>query len=127
MSSNENEYLLKEDDARFVMFPIKDNDIWEMYKKAEDCFWRAQEVDLSKDMTHWHTLNDNEKYFISMILAFFAASDGIVLEKQYNSLLKLLEYLTFLDNKKKNIDIENITNKLFNLKEELIPYKELFK
>ena len=47
-------------------------------------------------------------------------------EKQYNSLLKLLEYLTFLDNKRKNIDIENITNKLFNLKEELIPYKELF-
>jgi len=80
MANNETEYLLKEDNSRFVMFPIKDKDIWEMYKKAEDCFWRAQEVDLSKDLIHWVTLNDNEKYFISMILAFFAASDGIVLE-----------------------------------------------
>ena len=74
------EPLLRQDDSRFVMFPIKDQEIWEMYKKAEDCFWRAQEVDLSKDMNHWLMLTDNEKYFISMILAFFAASDGIVLE-----------------------------------------------
>ena len=74
------EPLLRQDDSRFVMFPIKDQDIWGMYKKAEDCFWRAQEVDLSKDISHWITLTDNEKYFISMILAFFAASDGIVLE-----------------------------------------------
>ena len=80
MSGCNSEYLLKQDDSRFVMFPIKDQDIWEMYKKAEDCFWRAQEVDLSKDISHWITLTDNEKYFISMILAFFAASDGIVLE-----------------------------------------------
>lgn len=80
MGGVETESMLKQDDTRFVMFPIKDQDIWEMYKKAEDCFWRAQEVDLSKDLTHWKTLNDNEKYFISMILAFFAASDGIVLE-----------------------------------------------
>ena len=62
------------------MFPIKDNDIWEMYKKQEDLFWRAQEVDLSKDLKDWESLNDNERYFISRILAFFAASDGIVLE-----------------------------------------------
>jgi len=74
------EPLLKEDHNRYVMFPIVDKDIWEMYKKQEDLFWRAQEVDLSKDMAHWEQLNADEKYFISMILAFFAASDGIVLE-----------------------------------------------
>ena len=51
-----------------------------MYKKQVDCFWRAEEIDLSKDITHWESLNKDEKYFISMILAFFAASDGIVLE-----------------------------------------------
>jgi ribonucleoside-diphosphate reductase subunit M2 len=62
------------------MFPIRFEDIWEMYKKQVDCFWRPEEVDLSKDLGHWDSLNDNEKYFISMILAFFAASDGIVLE-----------------------------------------------
>ena len=74
------EPLLTEDDNRFVMFPISDNDIWNMYKKAEDCFWRVEEVDLSKDYKDWVTLSDNEQHFISMILAFFAASDGIVLE-----------------------------------------------
>jgi ribonucleotide reductase beta subunit family protein with ferritin-like domain len=62
------------------MFPIKDNDIWKMYKKQEDLFWRAEEIDLSKDNKDWETLSDDEKHFISMILAFFAASDGIVLE-----------------------------------------------
>lgn len=77
---NNNEPLLKSDDKRYVMFPIKDNDIWSMYKKAEDSFWRVEEVDLSKDLSDWNTLDDSEKYFISMILAFFAASDGIVLE-----------------------------------------------
>jgi len=62
------------------MFPIKDKEIWNMYKKAEDSFWRVEEVDLSKDLPDWDKLDKNEKYFISMILAFFAASDGIVLE-----------------------------------------------
>ena len=80
MMKNNIETLLQEDDNRFVMFPIKDQDIWKMYKKQEDLFWRVEEVDLSKDMKHWETLNDEEKHFISMILAFFAASDGIVLE-----------------------------------------------
>ena len=74
------EPLLAPDDNRFVMFPIKYQDIWEMYKKQVDCFWRAEEIDLTKDLTHWNTLNDDERHFISMILAFFAASDGIVLE-----------------------------------------------
>jgi ribonucleotide reductase beta subunit family protein with ferritin-like domain len=74
------ELLLTPDDNRFVMFPIKCDDIWKMYKKQVDCFWRAEEIDLTKDLTHWESLNADEKYFISMILAFFAASDGIVLE-----------------------------------------------
>ena len=80
MSKQITEPLLTPDDNRFVMFPIKDQQIWNMYKKQVDCFWRAEEIDLSKDLAHWDTLNTDEKYFISMILAFFAASDGIVLE-----------------------------------------------
>jgi ribonucleotide reductase beta subunit family protein with ferritin-like domain len=80
MSKNTIEPLLQEDPNRYVMFPIKDNDIWKMYKKQEDLFWRAEEIDLSKDNKDWDTLTDDEKHFVSMILAFFAASDGIVLE-----------------------------------------------
>ena len=80
MSKNLNETLLAPDDNRFVMFPIKHQDIWEMYKKQVDCFWRAEEIDLTKDLVNWDSLNHDEKYFVSMILAFFAASDGIVLE-----------------------------------------------
>ena len=74
------EHLLTPDDNRFVMFPIKYQDIWDMYQKQVDCFWRPEEIDLSKDLIHWDALNDDEKMFISMILAFFAASDGIVVE-----------------------------------------------
>lgn len=80
MSKIQTEPLLAPDDNRFVMFPIKYQDVWEMYKKQIDCFWRAEEIDLSKDSDHWDSLNQDEKHFISMILAFFAASDGIVLE-----------------------------------------------
>ena len=80
MSKNSSEPLLTPDDNRFVMFPIKHQDIWEMYKKQVDCFWRAEEIDLTKDLIHWETLTEYERHFISMILAFFAASDGIVLE-----------------------------------------------
>jgi len=75
------ESILTPDNNRYVMFPIKYPDIWDMYKKQVDCFWRAEEIDLSKDLTHWeNSLNEDERFFISMILAFFAASDGIVLE-----------------------------------------------
>ena len=80
MSKLVQDQLLAKDDNRFVMFPIKDQDIWKMYKKQVDCFWRAEEIDLSKDNNHWESLSSDEKYFISMILAFFAASDGIVSE-----------------------------------------------
>ena len=80
MNKNTVEPLLQEDDSRYVMFPIRDQEVWKMYKKAEDIFWRAEEVDLSKDNKDWDSLNDDERHFLSMILAFFAASDGIVLE-----------------------------------------------
>lgn len=80
MSKTITEPLLTPDDNRFVMFPIKHEDIWEMYKKQVDCFWRPEEIDLSKDYKDWESLHDDERFFISMILAFFAASDGIVLE-----------------------------------------------
>lgn len=80
MSKIANEPLLTENDQRYVMFPIADADVWKMYKKMMDCFWRAEEIDLSKDLIHWNTLNGDEKHFISMVLAFFAGSDGIVLE-----------------------------------------------
>ena len=80
MSKIQAEPLLAPDDNRFVMFPIQHDDIWKMYQKQVDCFWRPEEIDLSKDLTNWESLNQDEQYFISMILAFFAASDGIVLE-----------------------------------------------
>ena len=78
--STSNELLLTPDDNRYVMFPIHYNDVWEMYKRQVDCFWRAEEVDLSKDLTDWKTLSTDEQKFIKMVLAFFAASDGLVLE-----------------------------------------------
>ena len=80
MSKNIPEPLLEDNQNRYVMFPIKDHDIWQLYKKMFDCMWRAEEIDLSKDMVHWDKLTDNERHFIKMILAFFAASDGIVVE-----------------------------------------------
>merc|ERR1712144_70499 len=75
------EPLLRENAQRFVLFPIKYHEIWQMYKKAEASFWTAEEIDLSKDLHDWNKrLNDDERYFISHVLAFFAASDGIVNE-----------------------------------------------
>ncbi|GAC1301327.1 MAG: ribonucleotide-diphosphate reductase subunit beta [Mucilaginibacter sp.] len=76
----ETELLLKENKDRFVILPIKYPDIWEMYKKCEASFWTAEEIDLSDDMKHWESMNDGERHFISHVLAFFAASDGIVNE-----------------------------------------------
>ncbi|KAF2011525.1 hypothetical protein BU24DRAFT_376760 [Aaosphaeria arxii CBS 175.79] len=75
------EPLLQENPHRFVLFPIKYHDVWQMYKKAEASFWTAEEIDLSKDLHDWNKrLNDDERFFISHVLAFFAASDGIVNE-----------------------------------------------
>src|SRR5689334_5005083 len=76
----ENEVLLQENKERFVLFPIRYPKIWEMYKKHEASFWTAEEIDLSPDLKDWANLNDGERHFISHVLAFFAASDGIVNE-----------------------------------------------
>jgi len=75
-----NEPLLQENPNRYVMFPLQDLEIWGMYKKHVASFWTAEEIDLSQDMRDWQNLTENEKYFIKHVLAFFAASDGIVLE-----------------------------------------------
>lgn len=80
ISIPEPEPLLTPSDDRYVMFPIQDEVIYQMYKKETDCFWRAEEVDLSKDDKDWKLLSDDERLFISRVLAFFAASDGIVIE-----------------------------------------------
>jgi ribonucleoside-diphosphate reductase beta chain len=78
--SNDEEPLLQENTNRFVLFPIQHSDIWQMYKKAEASFWTAEEIDLAPDLSDWENLNDGERHFISHVLAFFAASDGIVNE-----------------------------------------------
>jgi ribonucleoside-diphosphate reductase subunit M2 len=75
-----NELLLKPNPKRFVLFPIKYHDIWDMYKKAEASFWVAEEIDLSKDIVDWEKLSADDRFFIEHVLAFFAASDGIVNE-----------------------------------------------
>ena len=116
-TSKSSEPLLTENDSRYVMFPIQDNEIWKMYKKQVDCFWRAEEIDLSKDIVQWNseTLNDNERYFISMILAFFAASDGIVTENlavRFMGDVQLAEARAFYGFQ---IAIENIHNEVYSL------------
>jgi len=74
------EPLLESEEGKYVMFPIKYNDVWDMYKKQLDSFWRCEEINMFKDTADWLKLNPDEKHFIKMVLAFFAASDGIVLE-----------------------------------------------
>ena len=74
------EYLLKENPNRFVIFPIKHNDIWESFQTHRKAFWVESEVDLTVDLKDWNLLNNNEKHFIKNVLAFFAASDGIIME-----------------------------------------------
>merc|ERR1719240_2117997 len=76
----ESDPLLMENPHRWVMFPIQYPDVWEMYKKHEASFWTAEEIDLSQDLKDWDTLSESEQHFIKHVLAFFAASDGIVLE-----------------------------------------------
>lgn len=87
------EPILVENKDRFVLFPIKYNDIWEFYKKSEASFWTAEEIDLSQDLTDWNNkLNDNERHFIKHVLAFFAASDGIVNENLAINFLNEVQY-----------------------------------
>ena len=110
-----NEPLLTETEDRFVMFPIKDESIWAMYKKQVECFWRAEEVDLSKDLTSWATLTSDEQNFIKAIIAFFAASDGIVLENlavRFMSDVQLCEARAFYGFQ---IAMENIHSEMYSL------------
>lgn len=72
--------LLAQTDSRFTVFPIRYPELWSMYKKSVASFWTVEEIDLSGDLKDWETLNDNERHFIRMVLAFFASSDGIVFE-----------------------------------------------
>jgi ribonucleoside-diphosphate reductase beta chain len=110
------EHILQENKDRFVMFPLKYNDIWEMYKKAEHSFWTAEEIDLAQDLTDWEEkLNDDEKHFIKMVLAFFAASDGIVNENLAENFLKEVQYPEAKCFYGFQIAIENIHSETYSL------------
>ncbi|MFV7234107.1 MULTISPECIES: ribonucleotide-diphosphate reductase subunit beta [Flavobacterium] len=87
------EPILQENKNRFVIFPIKHHDIWEWYKKMEASFWTAEEIDLSQDLNDWNNkLSDEERYFVKHILAFFAASDGIVNENLAENFVNEVQY-----------------------------------
>merc|ERR1711876_112983 len=109
------EPLLKENPRRFVILPIQYGDIWQMYKKAEASFWTAEEVDLSKDLKDWENLKDDERYFVSHVLAFFAASDGIVNEnlvERFMQEVQIPEARCFYGFQ---IAIENIHSEMYSL------------
>ncbi|WP_440879642.1 ribonucleotide-diphosphate reductase subunit beta [Tenacibaculum sp. C7A-26P2] len=87
------EPILEENKDRFVIFPIQHNDLWDWYKKQQACFWTAEEIDLHSDLNDWNTkLNEDERYFIKHILAFFAASDGIVNENLAENFVNEVQY-----------------------------------
>ncbi len=87
------EPILTENPNRFVLFPIEHDDIWNFYKKSEASFWTAEEIDLGADLVDWNTkLNDDERYFIKHVLAFFAASDGIVNENLAENFVAEVQY-----------------------------------
>jgi len=110
-----NEPLLTPDDSRFVILPVKYEDLYNMYKNAVSCFWISEEVDLSKDLASWETLTSDEKNFIKVIIAFFAASDGIVLENlatRFMSDVQLCEARAFYGFQ---IAMENIHSEMYSL------------
>lgn len=109
------EPLLAENPQRFCMFPIKYPLVWEMYKKAQASFWTAEEVDLSADQMHWENLNDGERHFISHVLAFFAASDGIVLENLAVRFLKDVQIPEARAFYGFQIAIENVHSEMYSL------------
>jgi len=86
------EKILQENPNRFVLFPIQHEDLWKLYKQAQSCFWTAEEIDLQQDLTDWEKLNEGEKYFVKNVLAFFAASDGIVNENLAENFVKEVQY-----------------------------------
>ncbi len=111
-----NEPLLQENPNRFVLFPIVHDDIWQMYKKAEASFWTAEEIDLHADLQDWENkLNDNERYFIKHILAFFAASDGIVNENLAENFVAEVQYTEAKFFYGFQIAIENIHSETYSL------------
>merc|ERR1711953_830577 len=111
----ESDPILMENPQRFVMFPIHYPQVWEMYKKHEASFWTAEEVDLSSDNKDWDKLTDSERHFIKHILAFFAASDGIVLENlaaQFSTEVQIPEARAFYGFQ---IAMENIHSETYSL------------
>ncbi|XP_070395934.1 ribonucleoside-diphosphate reductase subunit M2 B isoform X1 [Dermacentor albipictus] len=114
-TSVEDEPLLRENPRRFVVFPIEYEDIWRMYKKAEASFWTVEEVDLAKDLPHWESLKPEERHFISHILAFFAASDGIVNEnlvERFSQEVQVTEARCFYGFQ---MAIENVHSEMYSL------------
>ena len=113
---NQREPILQENKNRFVLFPIKHQDIWEWYKKQEASFWTIEEIDLSQDVTDWNTkLNEDEKYFIKHILAFFAASDGIVNENLAENFVNEVQYTEAKFFYGFQIMMENIHSEMYSL------------
>ena len=109
------EPILKENKDRFVLFPIQHNDIWQFYKKAEASFWTAEEIDLGQDLTDWENLNDGERHFISHVLAFFAASDGIVNENLAENFVSEVQYTEAKFFYGFQIAMENIHSETYSL------------
>merc|ERR1719300_1183780 len=109
------EPLLKENPRRFVVLPIQYHAIWKMYKKAEASFWTAEEVDLSQDLAHWNRLKEEERYFIKHVLAFFAASDGIVNENLVEKFMKEVQVPEARCFYGFQIAIENIHSEMYSL------------
>ena len=110
------EHILKENKDRFVMFPLKYHDIWELYKTAEHSFWTAEEIDLAQDLTDWdEKLNDDEKHYIKNVLAFFAASDGIVNENLAENFLKEVQYPEAKSFYGFQIAMENVHSETYSL------------
>lgn len=109
------EPILKENKNRFVLFPIKHDDIWQFYKKAEASFWTAEEIDLSQDLKDWNNMSDGERHFISHVLAFFAASDGIVNENLAEHFVAEVQYTEAKFFYGFQIAIENIHSETYSL------------
>jgi ribonucleoside-diphosphate reductase subunit M2 len=111
----ENDPLLSEDTKRYVIFPIKQDDVWRMYKKAEANFWTTEELDLSKDLKDFNRLTNDERYFIENILAFFAASDGLVNENLVERFCKDVQLLEAKFFYGFQIAMENIHSETYSL------------
>lgn len=110
------EPILQENPDRFVLFPIQHQDIWEHYKRQQGAFWRAEVVDLTQDLTDWATrLNDNERHFIKHVLAFFAASDGIVNENLAENFVREVQYTEAKMFYGFQIMMENIHSEMYSL------------